>query len=292
MDAGQENGVRAGLEEQAGKSESRDLISLAGRIREILRRPNSARRASGAEAGPVPTGWAAVDEVLGGGLARGALHEWFGIAEEDPGRRASAAWAPPLYLAIHLAWQMIEFVAATSAGRGAHSGRVLWIGPDIWPYPRALVRDFGVRSSDASRAPGDGAHALHEEVLELVRWPQDSSRPARHLLEHSLLVDARPVEKRLWAIDTALRCPSVVAVVADGSGFDMAATRRLQLAAEVGHGLALLLRPPREFKSLSAATTRWRVGRCLPVDGVARPRWSLGLMRSKGHSLFGSTLTP
>ena len=277
--------------EQGGKPDSRDLGALTDRIRRILHRPAALRGGGLSGVGPVPTGWADVDEALGGGLARGAVHEWFGVAEGVHGYRTRAEWSPPLYLAIHLVWQMIEFMSASSAGSRADSGRVLWIGREVWPYPRALVRDFGVRASGIAQFSTPDVQVLHGAQLELVRWPLDSCGTSRHLIEHSLLVDAGPVERRLWAIDTALRCPSVVAVVADGSGFDMAATRRLQLAAEVGHGLALILRPPGEFKTLSAATTRWCVGRCLPVDGVARPRWSLGLTRSKGLSAFGDTLT-
>ena len=59
----------------------------------------------------------------------------------------------------------------------------------------------------------------------------------------------------LWAIDLA-RCTAVAAVVADGSR--LAATRRLQLAAESGSALVLCARPPEEIDHLSAATTRWR----------------------------------
>jgi hypothetical protein len=60
-------------------------------------------------------------------------------------------------------------------------------------------------------------------------------------------------------------------VVADISGFDLAATRRLQLAAEAGRALALLTRSNREIKQLSAATTRWLVEPfVMPVDPRAR----------------------
>lgn len=279
-----------------------DLSALTARIRGILRTPGVGR-----EVRPrVPTGWAGADEVLRGGLSPGALHEWFGVGAEQQARHGGCPWTPPLYLAIHLAWQAIESLAESRAAPGLSEpsgpsgpteiGRVLWIGREIWPYPRALVRDFGVRVSE-SPGPVPSGEALHGAYLELVHWPgrapdgSPGSVPvgARFLLEHSLLVDAAPAQRRLWAVDAALRCPSVAVVVADGSGFDMAATRRLQLAAATGQGLGLLLRPPWEAKSLSAATTRWRVSRSAPVDGAARPRWWLELSRSKGLSTHGPT---
>jgi protein ImuA len=103
-------------------------------------------------------------------------------------------------------------------------------------------------------------------------------------LDRCIFADPRDEDQRLWAIDQSLRCPGVSAVLADASGLDMAASRRLQLAAEAGGGLGLLARPPSEVKSLSAAATRW----------VVRPRvsetkhvsWSVELRRCKAGSLW------
>ncbi|MHC4421972.1 MAG: ImuA family protein, partial [Planctomycetota bacterium] len=121
------------------------------------------------------------------------------------------------------------------------SGCVAWIGRRCWPYPRVL----------------NGAG-----------------------LQRSIFVDPPDGASRLWTIDLAARCPGVAAVVADGSGLDMAATRRLQLSAEAGSALVLCARPPNEVDRLSAAATRWRV-RCAPATGRA-PRWIVELLRCKG----------
>ena len=85
---------------------------------------------------------------------------------------------------------------------------------------------------------------------------------------------------RLWAVDRAAGGPGVAVVVADGSRLDMAATRRLQLAAESGSALVLCARPPREIDHLSAATTRWRVRCASSPDKI--PRWDVELLRCKG----------
>ncbi len=189
----------------------------------------------------VPTGWPGADARLGGGLARGAVHEWFAAADENggdnvrgqssPGHRGShQPWIAPLCILAHLAWQAVELSQSVQS-------RVLWIGRRCWPYPRVLVA--------AGR----------------------SSRFApSHLLKTSLFLNPPDRSTRLWAIDLALRSPAVALVIADGSGLDMAATRRLQLAAEAGlrgggGGIALFVRPPHEQRQLSAASTRWRVGR-------------------------------
>jgi protein ImuA len=120
-------------------------------------------------------------------------------------------------------------------------GCVVWIGRRCWPYPHVL-NGVGLR--------------------------------------RSIFVDPPDGASRLWTIDLAARCPGVAAVVADGSGLDMAATRRLQLASEAGSALVLCARPPNEVDHLSAAATRWLV-RCAPATDKV-PRWIVELLRCKG----------
>lgn len=245
------------------------LRRLERRIQRILdggsRWPASSQ-ASSQDRLAVPTGWPRADAAVGG-LARGAVHEWLGPSEERE-------WSPPLAILVHLVWR-------AAAGGGARGGRVLWIGRRVWPYPRAMVRDFEVRErAELAAAP---------LTLELELDRAARSDGADLLLARSLLVDPSRPASRLWAIETALRCPSVGAVVADGSGLDMAATRRLQLAAEGGRSIGLIARPAREAGALSAAATRWRVGRPQPREDAAGPRWVLELSRCKGRSWAGSS---
>lgn len=94
-----------------------------------------------------------------------------------------------------------------------------------------------------------------------------------------ILIDPPDPATRLWATDLALRSGGVATVVADGSGFDMAATRRLQLAAEAGGAVALLARPITELRELSAATMRFHV-RPQPSPN-AHPRWRVDRLRDK-----------
>ena len=204
---------------------------------------------AGAQAGALSSGWAGIE------LARGAVHEWIGHEWTEPGGN------PPLALLAHLAWRALE-------GGPEGGGQVLWIGRRVFPYPRALVRDCELRF-DAG-----------ESALELVRLGS-GERPAdpARLFERSLHVDVSEGPARLWALDVALRCPAVTAVVGDASGFDMAATRRLQLAAEAVGGIAFLARPARERRALSAAATRWHLRRRPASAG--RPCWSLELLRRK-----------
>jgi len=62
-------------------------------------------------------------------------------------------------------------------------------------------------------------------------------------LEQLIIVQAATEADELWAFDQALRCPAVAAVWAPCGEIDWRDFRRLQLAAETGGALGLLLRP-------------------------------------------------
>jgi hypothetical protein len=276
-------------------------VSTIQALREQLERFNRPR----VEAGAVrPTGWPAVDAVLGGGLRAGSLHEWFGVSVEGEPVRRGRRWSPPLSVLVHLARAGL---AAPGPPRWA-----VWIGRMCFPYAPVLAAGpsetgafkTGAPATDASATsmPETDAHRAadteyaslksgltntHFPNAELSRdgSPRDGARSGG-LLARSLWVTPPNADGRLWAVDLALRSPAVGVVLADGSGFSMAATRRVQLlAAEHGVG-ALLVRPPWERGELSAAQTRWQVcwhpARAVGADGIPRPRWRLKLLRCKG----------
>lgn len=102
-------------------------------------------------------------------------------------------------------------------------------------------------------------------------------------------------EDVLAVMEEGLRHGGLAAVVGEAGRAMMAATRRLQLAAEEGATPALMLRRRRKagedpFAAPSAAVTRWRIGCApsapLPVPGVGRPRWRLALTRQRGGDPF------
>ncbi|MEC4591217.1 MULTISPECIES: ImuA family protein [Nitrospirillum] len=110
----------------------------------------------------------------------------------------------------------------------------------------------------------------------------------------------------LWAMEEALRCPRVGAVVGEAGGLDLTASRRLHLAAETGGVPGLLLRlnggkggamkglkgagrgSGRGSTQATAAVTRWQVGTA-PIyadDSAASaftgPAWRVELLRCRG----------
>ncbi len=140
---------------------------------------------------------------------------------------------------------------------GRTGGTVLWIGPEPDAWPPGLIR-----------------YGLSPAELVMVRAP----RPA----------------DGLWAMEEALRCPAVAGALLNLSELDLTAARRLQLAAEAGGALGLLLRPDTEQAGPSAALTRWRVGALPGATGphsLGDPRWQLELLRGRGAAPRSWTVT-
>lgn len=113
--------------------------------------------------------------------------------------------------------------------------------------------------------------------------------------ERVLYAEARDDAELLALMEEGLRHRGLGAVIGEVKRAAMPATRRLQLSAEGGRTIALLLRrhAKEEDDPLampSAAVTRWRLAPApstpLPVEGVGRARWRLELVRQRGGADF------
>ena len=172
-------------------------------------------------------------------------------------------WLAPHGVMIELAWRMVRLDEVRL---------IAWIGRRTWPAPRAMIDAHG----------------------------------SRDLLARSIFVDTHSNnrtserENRIWAAQQSLSCDGTMVVVWDASGFDMIASRRMQLAAMRTEDrppvLALAVRPWRERTTLSAAATRWAVCAHSPHSQTTesiecehlnsmhehRPTWKAELLRGRG----------
>lgn len=185
------------------------LAALAEQVRRLSRR--------GAEPLRCPTGLAALDRALGGGLIRGAIHELIAPAEAAPARTIA--------------------LLAASRARGTWNGR---------------PRDEEAKGGPSRR--GDGWILYFDTALDF--YPPAAARLGV-LLERLLVVRTGRLADVLWACEQALRCTAVAAVVLPVRSMEPGVSRRLQLAAEAGGGIGLIIR--RDETGPTFAATRMKV---------------------------------
>ena len=154
---------------------------------------------------------------------------------------------------------------AGPAGDGARLGFAASLtarrdGPVLWCRSRRAVLQGG----DAY-GPGMAGFGLLPDRLILV----EASKPA----------------ELLWAMEEGARTAGLAAVVGEDAAPDLTASRRLQLAAEAGRGLLVLLTEDSSRAAAASALTRWHV-RSVPsapdAGGPGLPRWNIELRRCRG----------
>lgn len=203
----------------------------------------------------------------------------------------------------------------TIEGDGHRRREVLPFG--VGPLDRQLG-DGGLRLdalheiAAATPEPGDDASATlflagiaaraWGPVLWVVRR-RDLFAPGLYqagLAPHRVIYAEAADDAELLALmEEGLRHRCLGAVIGEAKRAATASTRRLQLAAEGGRTIALLLkRHAREgadpFAVPSAAVTRWRVASApsapLPVAGIGRARWVVSCVRQRGGDPFTLTM--
>ncbi len=245
------------------------LARLRGRIAAIERGGNGVRAQDGA--GALPLGIPEIDNHLPwGGLATGAVHE---LLSENI-RKSNQSTEKQLKCKAHVKHEdgisgAVTAFAAALAGKAQKTRAA----PVVWIAPRLTARE-------SLYGPGLLEYGLDPAELIAVRIPTGSGFTAT----------------ALWAMEEALRAPVVGLACAEIEDMDLTASRRLQLAAEAGGGLGLLLRPAPRMPGQNAlpptaSVTRWRVS-SLPGspagDGwtperlPGRPRWRAELLRARG----------
>lgn len=195
------------------------------------------------------------------GPARSCLT--FGIEEVD-GRLAGGGLLPALHEA-----------AAASPAPGDDAAATLFLAALAARFSRA--RDGG---------QGQVLWALARRDLFAPGLAQAGLRP-----ERLLYAECRNDAEVLAVVEEGVRHGGLAAVIGEVGRAELAATRRLQLAAEDQGIPALLLRRWRKAGAdplgpPSAAMTRWRIA-CAPsappaFPGIGRARWRVALARQRG----------
>jgi protein ImuA len=138
------------------------------------------------------------------------------------------------------------FIAGLLSSRVSKPGIVVWIGSSLNVFPPSL-KCFGIEP----------------HCLVFLRVKKEKDIP--------------------WAINEALACSSLLAVVGEMPEMNITASRRFQLAIEnAGVGCFILRKNPNNL--LTTAVSRWHI-RPLPTKtengfpGLGHPRWQVNLLK-------------
>jgi protein ImuA len=99
-----------------------------------------------------------------------------------------------------------------------------------------------------------------------------------------IFVDLKREKEILWAMEEALKCNALSAVVGEMREISFTASRRLQLAVEESQVTGFVIRNGLSKTNTTACVSRWRIAPLpgIPVDdlpGVGFPRWKVDLLR-------------
>ena len=122
--------------------------------------------------------------------------------------------------------------------------------------------------------------SLKQDSGKYILWIGKNCWPAPHFLktlsnsssflDRCLFIDPKSEKQALWAIESALRSSSIIAVISKIRSLSFLNSRRLALAAEKGNSLGLFVRNFKESSYPSAAMTRWLV-EASPSSGTVNP---------------------
>ncbi len=98
-----------------------------------------------------------------------------------------------------------------------------------------------------------------------------------------IFIDLKKEKEILWAMEEALKCDSLSAVVGEMKELSFTNSRRLQLAVEQSRVTGFILRNNTRNFSTTACVTRWKIAP-LPSEsddmpGVGFPRWNVELLK-------------
>lgn len=138
------------------------------------------------------------------------------------------------------------FIAGITGSLMRRSGPAIWIGQEPMIYPPALAA-FGIATKDL------------------------------------IFIRTKKSKDSCWALEEALKCTGLSAVIGEISDLSFTESRRLQLAVEQSGVTGFLLRTkPRNLAT--ASVTRWRISHLATdkeqeLPGLGFPRWKVELLK-------------
>jgi len=161
-------------------------------------------------------------------------------------------------------------------------------------FPLGCVHEFLWDDVEAAAATSGFVSGLLAPLMALggpVLWISASRMLFPPALKHFgltpdqfIFIDVRQEKEVLWAMDEALKCGALTAVVGELQELSFTASRRLQLAVEHSRVTGFVLRRRCRQISTTACVSRWKITPQPSVTfdglpGVGYPQWKVELLR-------------
>jgi len=104
-----------------------------------------------------------------------------------------------------------------------------------------------------------------------------------------IFIDLQKEKEIMWAMEEALKCKGLSAVIGEMQELNFTASRRLQLAVEQSRVTGFILRRNPRSINTTACITRWQISSVKSeladdMPGVGFPRWNVELLKVRnGH---------
>ncbi len=161
-------------------------------------------------------------------------------------------------------------------------------------FPLGAVHEFICTGSEEAAAPSGFIAGILGSLMRdggVALWISSSRTifpPALKSFsidpDKIVFIDLQKQKDVLWAMEEALKCNGLAAVIGEISEISFTASRRLQLAVEQSRVTGFILRFKSRSLNTTACVTRWKITplpSVLPGDmpGVGFPRWNVELLK-------------
>jgi protein ImuA len=161
-------------------------------------------------------------------------------------------------------------------------------------FPLGAVHEFISSGPESAAATGGFISALISPLMKkggACIWIGSSGKifpPALQLFgiepARIIFIDLQKEKDLLWAVEEALKCHGLAAVVAEIPSLSLTVSRRFQLAVEQSQVTGFIHRSNTRILNTNASISRWKISP-LPTEtydalpGLGYPRWNVELLK-------------
>jgi len=179
------------------------------------------------------------------------------------------------------------------SGQSLNTG--LWEVEKAFPdqtFPLGAVHEFISHTKETAAATNGFMAGLISQLVKkgTTVWVSNKRTifpPALHVFgiepERVIFIDLWRQKDVLWAIEEALKCEAVSAVVGELSELSFTESRRLQLAVEQSRVTGFIHRYNPKSENITACISRWKIkplaSEANEIPGMGFPRWDVQLLK-------------